>query len=254
MAHRAAAIRFSRLTALVARGSLPWTVMVGGFLVFQVVRGAANEVGSEPLTSLGAVDRTLALGVLPSSVAQSFEHTLLTALAQAIHLTFFTLPLALGVAMTSRQSLFSRFAWALTCSFAIGGLIHAIVPAAPPWLAESGVNMLLAPTTLHELRLATDPNPYAALPSMHLAVATVSAFVIAGRFRALALFYPLLMTWALIYLGEHYLVDCIAGVLVGALGWRAAGQLTRAGVAPTVDATAGSLPMAESPLEGRRAA
>jgi len=67
-----------------------------------------------------------------------------------------------------------------------------------------------------------DPNPYAAMPSLHIAYPTL-VFVVARRLVPdrrswLVALYPLLMTWAVVYLGHHYLVDCLAGA---AYGWAA---------------------------------
>ncbi len=257
MAQQAVAARLLRRVAQIALAGSPWVIMVGSFLLFQAVRGAADDLGAEPLTTLGVVDRTLALGFLPSAVAQEAARAPLTRFAVAVHLTFFTLPLALGLAMTATPGRFARFAVALACAFAIGGLIHLLVPAAPPWLAEGGVAMLLAPEYAHELRLIADPNPYAAFPSMHVATASVSAYVIASRSRLAAVLYPPVMTAALVYLGEHYVVDCIAGALVGMLAWLAAGRITRdtrIDVAQPLAASVSALPGEEPPLEARRAA
>jgi hypothetical protein len=66
-------------------------------------------------------------------------------------------------------------------------------------------------------------NPYAAIPSLHSAQAlliVVCAWPFVHRLlRPLLVTYPLWMTFALVYSGEHYLVDVFAGwaIVAGAL-------------------------------------
>jgi membrane-associated phospholipid phosphatase len=62
-----------------------------------------------------------------------------------------------------------------------------------------------------------DPNPRAAMPSIHTAI-TFMLFLFALNFRrwiaVLALLYSLLMAFALVYTGEHYVVDAIVGAAI----------------------------------------
>jgi membrane-associated phospholipid phosphatase len=60
------------------------------------------------------------------------------------------------------------------------------------------------------------------MPSLHTAFATIIALFVAGRihsrWRWLCALYPLAMGCALVYLGEHYVVDLLAGAaLTGAV-------------------------------------
>ena len=43
------------------------------------------------------------------------------------------------------------------------------------------------------------------------------------RWRLLAVVYATLMGLALVYLGEHYVIDVVVGTLIAAYGWFAAG-------------------------------
>jgi membrane-associated phospholipid phosphatase len=58
-------------------------------------------------------------------------------------------------------------------------------------------------------------NDVAAMPSLHAAFAllfTLYLWRLVPRYvRPVLALYPLAMTLALVYLGEHYVVDCIAG-------------------------------------------
>ncbi|HEX6700505.1 MAG TPA: phosphatase PAP2 family protein [Gaiellaceae bacterium] len=132
-----------------------------------------------------------------------------------------------------RRALFYRFAASmLTLSFA-GAITFYLFPAAPPWAASDAG--LLGPVTKltdahpavsgvssgprHGLAALIDPNPYAAIPSLHGGYAfLVFLFVamLAWRTRwrwtvpVLAL-YPLLQSFAVVYTGNHYVVDLLIG-------------------------------------------
>ena len=58
-------------------------------------------------------------------------------------------------------------------------------------------------------------NNVAAMPSLHAAYALLATLVLWRLVpvwaRVLLALYPLAMTFALVYSGEHYVVDCIAG-------------------------------------------
>jgi membrane-associated phospholipid phosphatase len=66
-------------------------------------------------------------------------------------------------------------------------------------------------------------NPYAAIPSLHSAQAFLIAVCVATFVprwvRPLLMLYPITMTFALVYSGEHYFVDVLAGwsIVVAAL-------------------------------------
>ena len=69
-------------------------------------------------------------------------------------------------------------------------------------------------------------NPVSAMPSLHMAM-TVLVLLAAWRarlpVRVAGLLYALAMGFALVYAGEHYMVDLAAGAAVAALAWRIAG-------------------------------
>jgi membrane-associated phospholipid phosphatase len=135
-----------------------------------------------------------------------------------------------------RRALFYRFAATmLTLSFA-GALTFYLFPAAPPW-AASQAGFLGPVTKLTDAHPAAsgvpvqshgslsvagliDPNPYAAIPSLHAGYALlVCLFVATLAWRTpwrrivvpLAAVYPLLQGFAVVYTGNHYVVDLLIG-------------------------------------------
>jgi membrane-associated phospholipid phosphatase len=120
----------------------------------------------------------------------------------------------------------------IALSFA-GLLTYVLYPAAPPWMASR--DGLIPPVVRISSRgwvllhfnhagnlLASGQaavNAVAAMPSLHTATATLVALYFIPRVRwwwriPLAI-YPFLMGFALVYSGEHYLVDLLFGYLYG---------------------------------------
>jgi membrane-associated phospholipid phosphatase len=132
----------------------------------------------------------------------------------------------------------------MVVALAVAGVAtYFLYPMAPPWLAgyhfvfpgphvgrytSDGFDLI----GLHMVGGALDQgqylvNPVAAMPSLHMAYATLAAgFFWFGRRwwqKVLLALYPLAMGLTLVYGGEHYVVDEIAGVayaLVVIAAWR----------------------------------
>jgi membrane-associated phospholipid phosphatase len=112
-------------------------------------------------------------------------------------------------------------------------VVYVLYPMAPPWMAArdgylgAGSVHRLTSRGWEDLGLSRVPlvlfgmsNKVAAMPSLHAAVASfIAAYGIwrlRSAFRWLLLLYPVAMATSLIYDGEHYLVDILAGfVLTG---------------------------------------
>jgi len=140
-------------------------------------------------------------------------------------------------------------AWmGMVIALAVAGVTtYFLFPMAPPWLADTG-GVFPGPVIgrytsegfdligLHMVGGMVSQgqylvNPVAAMPSLHMAYATLAAgFFMFGKAwwqKLLLACYPLAMGFTLVYGGEHYVVDEIAGVLY-ALVVLAAWRLLRA--------------------------
>ncbi|WP_067433410.1 phosphatase PAP2 family protein [Nocardioides jensenii] len=113
-----------------------------------------------------------------------------------------------------------------------GALIYFAYPMAPPWMASklgvigevhrmSGRGWSELGLHRQSMVLMGMPNKVAAMPSLHAGIAFLVAFYAVSRLRShlrwLLLLYPVAMSTALVYGGEHYVVDTIAGALVAGL-------------------------------------
>lgn len=74
-----------------------------------------------------------------------------------------------------------------------------------------------------------EPNPVATIPSIHLGVTALLAPLAASRkWRAIAAVYTAAMAFSLVYLGEHYVLDAVAGALAAGIAWVVARRLLSA--------------------------
>jgi PAP2 superfamily len=147
-------------------------------------------------------------------------------------LHYLVTPAALGWIYCRRRSSYSRCRNAIVISSALGLLGYFFFPTAPPRLmGEPYLDTLAsyadlgwwtehasAPSGLGGLT-----NELAAMPSLHVGWAVWVAWALhrhvrsrLGRLTLLA--YPLITTAVVVGTGNHWLLDCLAGVLVVGLG------------------------------------
>lgn len=189
-----------------------------------------------------AVDRWLGHGQLPTTRLQAalwngsqlHWYDYLTAVLYLMH---FIAPLALAFALWLwRRPLYFRFVAAYLLLMYAGFATYLIFPMAPPWWVSQigripAVQPVLGsvqwqgvsnPVVLLSRYFQTDP--VATMPSMHAAFPFLVWLVLwrlFPRWGWLAVVYPLAMTFAVIYAGEHYLIDCLVGWLYAAIAFLA---------------------------------
>ncbi len=165
--------------------------------------------------------------------------------------------LALAWILAYREEGFARAARQMAAAFDLGCAVYFAVPTAPPWwaaeqgylaeeLGESGAEVDgAAPASLR--RRAAPPrlrrvmvevgektwgrawptlysslggNPWAAMPSLHFATSVLAAILLSESgpgAGAAGWGYALALGFGLVYLGEHYAIDLVAGATLVAL-------------------------------------
>ncbi len=98
-------------------------------------------------------------------------------------------------------------------------------PVAPPWIAYPGITRI--PNIVFRalgLEKSIDPNPYAAMPSMHVAYSFFFYYYIKRAFGdrhakllLMGYFMVIAVPFAVIYTGNHYLLDVVAGFMVAVI-------------------------------------
>ena len=180
-----------------------------------------------------AVDRVIGLGEVPTLRLQRalgrpgrvLPHD--TALA-VVHWSWFFAPHAAVLYILMRHpERFGRSATQVATVFDLGAVVYFLVPTAPPWWAGS------TEALPHVRRIMTEAgekfwgrawtplydslsgNQLAAMPSLHFATSVMAAHVLSDvgpAPGAVGWVYAGALGFALVYLGEHYVADLLAGL------------------------------------------
>jgi membrane-associated phospholipid phosphatase len=211
------------------------------------------------------IDRTLGLGELPTlrlqralaridAVSGAPSWRTLDRVLVWTHWAWFMVPHgSLAYILVRHPERFPRAAVMTYAVFDLGASVYWLAPTAPPWYAASvagredhgagDVRRMMVEYGEHFWKDGWGPlysvlggNPLAAMPSLHFATSLMAALLLAEAgpvAGALGYSYAAALGFALVYLGEHYAVDLLAGAaLTGAvrrLGPRAGGALRRVG-------------------------
>ena len=248
---------------VVGRGRLflrDWIPFIGLFLAYELMRGYADDFGASiHVADFIAIDKFLFLGHLPTQVLQDLFHPAtgtdwLAIVATIFYFLHFPLPLAVGFFLWLRQRrVYYDFVAAIILLSMAAFVTYLVLPVGPPWYAAdhgllNGPNGLptisyLKSTAFDEIArffgfqgnylysyamYDINPNDVAAFPSLHAAYPTL-AFLFTrrafGRVGYLMLGYAACVWFAVIYLGDHYLIDVLAGILYAVIAYLA---ITRA--------------------------
>ncbi|MGZ5333670.1 MAG: phosphatase PAP2 family protein [Solirubrobacterales bacterium] len=177
------------------------------------------------------LDRRIGLGELPNVRLQRALGGRSAIVDQTLtwaHWLWFLEPHAAMVwILANHNDRFPRAARQLAAVYDLGCLTYFAVPTAPPWWAsEQGHTGAEIERKMVEVGERTwrgawprmydslGGNPWAAMPSLHFATSVMVAIHLseAGTLEGVAGWsYALTLGFALVYLGEHYVTDLIAG-------------------------------------------
>lgn len=224
---------------------LDWLPFTAALIAYDYSRGLSRRVGAPlHMADIAGIDRSV-FGAVPSVVLQRRFLDAGTvhwydAAATLVYTSHFVATPVLAAVLWLRN----REAWLAfvrrVIALAVAGLVtYVVFPAAPPWYASkehvigpvirassrgwAWLHVNHAGNLLQEGQVAS--NPVAAMPSLHTAYATIITLFVLSRFRSrwrlVVLAYPAVMALALVYLGEHYVVDVAAGIVYAVLVDRA---------------------------------
>jgi hypothetical protein len=208
-------------------------------------------------------DRALGLGELPTVRLQralarvgpdGAEWSTLDRVLVWAHWSWFLVPHgSIAYILVRHPERFPRAAALMYSVFDIGASFYWLLPTAPPWYAAAeaapGAHAVPAVRRMMveygeffwqdrwgPLYSVFGGNPLAAMPSLHFATSLMAALLLAevGALPgALGFAYLIALGFALVYIGEHYLVDLLGGaaltLAVRALGPAAAPVAARLG-------------------------
>ena len=224
-----------RATAQVMIDWLPFTAVL---ILYDQTRGVADRLGialherdilDAEKWLFGGNEPTVWLQQHLYHPAHVYWYDALCTLVYTSH--FVATPVLAAVLWLRDRALWLRYiSRVVVLSFA-GLVTYCVFPEAPPWMAaRDGLSapverlsargwIWLHAGNLDDLLARAQnegSNAVAAMPSLHLALAVLIAIMIGGRlrrrWRALLALYPVAMGFTLVYCGEHYVLDLVAGV------------------------------------------
>jgi membrane-associated phospholipid phosphatase len=232
------------------------------WLCYEQSRGWADRAGFPlQVEAPRNIDRFLFFGTDPNEWMQHHFYERNTIhwydkVASATYFTHFIFPvIAIAIVWVTSHREWARFMKRFATLLFVACTMFVLLPTAPPWMASSKYH-ILEPLARHTSRGFSDMglkgfvntwqsaldwgNAVAAMPSLHAGFALfVPAFFLPRIkpvwLKALALCFPLIMLASLVYFGEHYVVDGLAGWTIVGLsflfwGWFERRQLrVRAG-------------------------
>jgi membrane-associated phospholipid phosphatase len=217
---------------------------------FTALRSLADEttLARTVNTAVPNLERWIFGGQLPTTMLQDrfFDRNHLhwyDYFCTGIHWSYFLVPHTVAVlTWYKKPDLFKHYLSAMTLLLGVGLAIYFLIPTNPPWMAPEAIDSSSAPIVyrimtnvaehigggLYEAgyKVIGESNPRAAMPSIHMAITFLlvfPAFHFGRKWGYLALLYSACMGYSLMYLGEHYFVDVVAGMVVTSYGWYASG-------------------------------
>jgi len=210
-----------------------WFVFLSFIYLFDTMRGTIYILTCRldlPVHMLYVIkwDRFL-FGEVPSVTLQRalldpLHYTWLEKSLTALHGTHFVAFLIVGLLIWLHRPrsfyLFRRSFYLVTF---LGVLGYGIIPTAPPWMASKYFGVLPALTRFNaeiynmvipDITSGFNTNPIAAMPSLHTAFPVLASLILWKLFRWKALpfiVYTLVVLSTIIYTGDHYIVDILAG-------------------------------------------
>lgn len=219
-------------------------LFAAAYYVYRLTRGIADDPGVAATAFHNArdvidIERTLNVFVEPSVQTFVAGERWLADIAAWVYInaqTSITLG-ALAWIYLRRNASFYFVRNMFLVAFGIALVGYTVFPTAPPrFLPEWGFEDTLSLYTgIPQDNVAVNAlfNPYAAIPSMHVAFALMIGWPLAKlvKPRPLKVFwaiYPLLVTFVIVVTANHFLADAFLGACVAGVGALAARAMARA--------------------------
>jgi hypothetical protein len=220
------------------------SLFLAAYFAYRFVRGLVEGKATAAFQNareLISVERTLHFFVEPSVQAWASGSHLVMELASWLYVnaqTSVTIGALLYLYLRHNRSFyFVRNMFMIGMAIAL--VAYVLFPTAPPrFMPEWGfIDSVSAFTGVHvshdSASMSTLFNPYAAVPSMHVAFALMIGWPLArlsrGRIvRAAWLLYPFLMAFVIVVTANHFIADALLGALTAGLSAYGASWLARA--------------------------
>lgn len=213
-----------------------WSPFILLLLGYEFLRGLAPmlkiRVNIYPMINF---DKLLFWGHIPAAELQKWLYTpghfhFYDLVFTILYMMHFVLPLVFAYYLwVKKRERFQHFLVSLIVLSYVGFMTYILYPAMPPWMASQKhiipqVYNLFNITAAHFFAAGSmptvywlfSPNDVAAMPSLHAAYPTlVFCYMLKyfGKKWWFFGFYVLAVWFAIVYLGQHYVIDAIAGAV-----------------------------------------
>jgi membrane-associated phospholipid phosphatase len=181
-------------------------------------------VSPSSVISFDNIDRAM-FGFSFTTVVQNFfasaTMTLVSTILYGSHI--FLVMTAMILFWFTNKKVFRGYVYAMILTSYMALITFAIFPVAPPWftgsannLLDEGYNMLPGPVNALQQLFLSMSNKVAAFPSLHAAYAMLfTVYTVKLKPKIGYISVPLLfgILFSTIYLGQHYVIDLIAGIV-----------------------------------------
>ena len=207
-------------------------VVVVAFLIYFMIRGAVvDRAGEAMVRAFDVIAFEQQLGIYRELQMQSWIVDSYW-LIKVMNWIYFWAHMPVIVVVAVWLYVTNRRTYMLTrnaflASGAIGVVIYAMFPVAPPRLIPMGgfvdTMAVFDRVGYQAQEVKAFVNPFAAIPSLHFGWSLLMGLVIfkVAKFRvvkALGLVWPVAMFFAVVMTGNHFIIDAVAGAVVSLAG------------------------------------
>ncbi|BAT71430.1 PAP2 family protein [Thermosulfidibacter takaii ABI70S6] len=179
------------------------------------------------------IDKKLFFGHYPELLIEKIYNPLLSELLQIAYVSYFFIPIILGVPLYKKDKLAFRIAaTSILLTFYLSYTGYFIVPAIGPRFTMTELftkeirGIFLTPYLKHILNVL-EPTPHDCFPSGHTAVSLL-CLLLARKYNTMfKTLLPLVtgLIFATVYHRYHYVIDVIAGIILALFGYWAGEKL-----------------------------
>ena len=201
-----------------------WIPFVSIFVSYEALNGTVGSLPRIVHVTEPATAELRIFGAIPTLVLQqSFRSPFLDYMGAFFYSLHFIAPVVFAfVLWRYRPENFSGFTWAIALGTYSALVTFLLYPVAPPWVGVDATRILFQVDNnmgIPFYRTIFDfvqSNPYAAFPSLHAMYPwLISLFALKiKKTKALpVLIFPVGVWFSAVYLGEHYVVDVVGGII-----------------------------------------
>lgn len=200
-----------------------WLPFVSILLSYEALAGVVGSyASSKTIFSLYPIDKFLWGFNVTGWVQSTFYSPTMTQITSYFYTLHFPLVVITSATLWYfNRRLFGKYTATMIITSYAALATFILLPTAPPWYQHVAVNLYqstgasVLPNALSSAISMIESDQFAAFPSLHMAYATIFSYFMIKLDRRLA-FIALPVTggimFSTLYLGEHYVIDLIAGV------------------------------------------